>query len=84
MTNSFPRNGPGMVLDAVKAALAVSIDFKPFNVLGDNIVNSLFVVHACRGAEKNGDRGDIEHLKQPAIHRVRPCPEMQGHDQALT
>ena len=59
MTNSFPRNGPGMALDAVKAALAAGVDFKPFDALGEKIVTALFVVHAWRGAEESGERGDI-------------------------
>jgi immune inhibitor A len=59
MTNSFPRNGPGMALDAVKAALAAGVDFKPYDALGEKIVTALFVVHAGRGAEESGERGDI-------------------------
>ena len=59
MTNSFPRNGPGMALDAVKAATAAGVDFKPYDALGEKIVTTLFVVHAGRGAEESGERGDI-------------------------
>jgi immune inhibitor A len=59
MTNSFPRNGPGMALDAVKAALAAGVDFKSYDALGEKIVTALFVVHAGRGAEESGERGDI-------------------------
>lgn len=59
MTNSFPRNAPGMARDAVAAALAAGVDFKPYDALGEKMVTALFVIHAGRGAEETGARTDI-------------------------
>lgn len=59
MTDKFPRNAPGMPRDAVQAALAAGVDFKPYDVFGEKIVTALFVIHAGRGAEETGERNDI-------------------------
>lgn len=59
MTNSFPRNAPGMAHDAVQAALATGVDFKPYDVFGEKMVTALFIIHAGRGAEETGERTDI-------------------------
>ncbi len=59
MSDTFPRNAPGMARDAVKAALAAGVDFKPYDALGEKIVTTLFVIHAGRGAEETGSRGDV-------------------------
>ena len=59
MTDSFPRNAPGMARDAVRAALAAGVDFKPYDALGEKMVTALFVIHAGRGAEETGERSDI-------------------------
>lgn len=55
----FPRNAQGMARDAVLAALADGVDFRPYDVLGERIVTALFVVHAGRGAEATRSPGDI-------------------------
>jgi immune inhibitor A len=57
--HSFPRNGQGWAADAVAAARAAGVDFKPFDALGEGMVTALFVVHAGAGAEVTGERGDI-------------------------
>ncbi len=59
MSDSFPRNAQGMARDAVQAALAQGIDFKPYDALGENTVTALFIIHAGRGAEESGERDDI-------------------------
>lgn len=59
MTDSFPRNAPGLARDAVMAALAAGVDFKPYDALGEKMVTALFVIHAGRGAEETGERSDI-------------------------
>ena len=59
MSDSFPRNAPGMARDAVMAALAAGVSFKDYDALGEKIVTALFVIHAGRGAEETGSRGDV-------------------------
>ncbi|MFG2989417.1 M6 family metalloprotease domain-containing protein [Streptomyces sp. NPDC048257] len=59
----FPRNAQGMALDAVKLAKAEGVDFKPFDVLDENSVTAVFVVHAGFGAERTRSRDDIWSLK---------------------
>jgi immune inhibitor A len=59
MSDTFPRNAQGMARDAVQAALAQGIDFKPYNALDENTVTALFIIHAGRGAEESGERDDI-------------------------
>lgn len=59
----FPRNAQGMAQDAVQAALDLGVDFAPYDVLDENIVTALFVVHAGSGAEESGSRDDIWSLK---------------------
>jgi immune inhibitor A len=59
MEDSFPRNAPGLAADAIKAALAAGVDFRPFDALKEKVVTALFVVHAGRGAEETGEKGDI-------------------------
>ncbi|MEV4922849.1 M6 family metalloprotease domain-containing protein [Streptomyces roseoverticillatus] len=63
LNDGFPRNSQGMARDAVKLALAEGVDFKPFDVLGENTVTVLFIVHAGRGAEETTSRDDIWSLK---------------------
>ncbi len=59
MGDGFPRNSPGMVRDAVPAALADGVDFTPYDALSENIVTALFVVHAGRGAEATSSPADV-------------------------
>lgn len=59
MENTFPRNAQGLARDAVLAAQAAGVDFSSYDVLGEKLVTALFVIHAGRGAEETGERGDI-------------------------
>lgn len=59
MGDSYPRNAQGLAGDAIKAALAAGVDFKPFDALKEKVVTALFVVHAGRGAEETGEKDDI-------------------------
>ncbi len=59
MGDGFPRNAQGMARDAVLAALADGVDFRPYDALGEKIVTALFVVHAGRGAEATRSPGDV-------------------------
>lgn len=52
MGEAFPRN-------AVMAALQAGVDFSSYDMLGENIVTALFVIHAGGGAEQTLSRGDI-------------------------
>jgi immune inhibitor A len=56
---TFPRNAQGMARDAVQAALAQGVDFKPYDALGEKTVTALFIIHAGGGAEETGERDDI-------------------------
>lgn len=57
--DTFPRNAPGMVRDAVTAALVAGVDFTPYDALGEHIVTALFVIHAGGGAEVTRSKDDI-------------------------
>ncbi len=59
----YPRNAQGMAEDAVRAALEQSIDFKPYNALGESFVTALFIIHSGGGAEKTGSEDDFWSLK---------------------
>ncbi|MEU6883368.1 M6 family metalloprotease domain-containing protein [Streptomyces sp. NPDC046712] len=59
----FPRNAQGMARDAVKLAKEEGVDFTPFDVLEENMVTALFIVHAGPGAEKTKSADDIWSLK---------------------
>lgn len=59
MDGTFPGNAQGMASDAVKAAIAQGIDFKPYDALGEKSITALFIIHAGRGAEETGERDDI-------------------------
>jgi immune inhibitor A len=63
MSPTFPTNAQGLARDAVAAALAEGVDFTPYDVLGENMVTALFVVHAGSGAEQTLSRDDIWSLK---------------------
>jgi immune inhibitor A len=75
--SSFPRNAPGLVRDAVQAALAAGVDFRPYDVLGEGMVTALFVVHAGRGAEETGARGDIWSHKWVVPGGVQVAPKLK-------
>lgn len=72
--NTFPRNSQGMARDAIAAALAAGVDFKPYDALGEKVVTALFVVHAGRGAEETSERSDIWSHKWtiPGAPQVAP------------
>lgn len=59
MDGTDPRNAQGLARDAVLAAKADGVDFSGYDVLGENTVTALFVVHAGGGAETTGSRSDI-------------------------
>lgn len=59
MGDGFPRNAPGMARDAVRAALADGVDFRPYDAFGEQVVTALFVVHAGRGAEVTRSAADL-------------------------
>jgi immune inhibitor A len=59
----FPRNAQGLAADAVRVALDNGADFSGYDVLGENMVTALFIVHAGRGGEQTLDRGDLWSLK---------------------
>ena len=63
MSENFPTNSQGMARDAVQAALAEGVDFTSFDVLGEQLVTALFVIHAGGGAEQTLSRDDLWSLK---------------------
>ncbi|MFB6577450.1 M6 family metalloprotease domain-containing protein [Streptomyces sp. NPDC056402] len=76
---NFPRNSQGMARDAVRAALAEGVDFTPFDVLGENMVTALFVIHAGRGAEETRKGGDLWSLKWGIPGGVKVGPNLAVH-----
>lgn len=77
MGDSFPSNAPGMVRDAVGAALAANVDFKPYDMLGEHTVTALFVVHAGAGAEQTLSKDDIWSHKWVIPGGVQVAPGLQ-------
>lgn len=77
MSDSFPRNAPGMVRDAVAAAMAANVDFKPYDMLREHTVTALFVVHAGAGAEQTLAKDDIWSHKWVIPGGVQVAPELQ-------
>ena len=77
MVNTFPRNAQGLARDAVLAAQAAAVDFKPYDVLGEQVVTALFVIHAGRGAEETGERGDIWSHKWAIPGGVTVAPNLK-------
>jgi immune inhibitor A len=59
MDGTFPRNAQGMARDAVVAAMEAGVDFGGYDVLGEGVVTALFIIHAGKGAEQSGERGDV-------------------------
>ncbi|MFC5146870.1 M6 family metalloprotease domain-containing protein [Streptomyces aureoversilis] len=74
----FPRNSQGMARDAVRIALEEGIDFAPFDVLGENMVTALFVVHAGSGAENTKSRDDLWSLKWGIPGGVEVAPGLKA------
>ncbi|HET6954657.1 MAG TPA: M6 family metalloprotease domain-containing protein [Acidimicrobiales bacterium] len=63
MNEGFPNNAQGMARDAVQVALSEGVDFGPYDVLGENMVTALFIIHAGSGAERTLSRDDLWSLK---------------------
>lgn len=77
MANSFPRNSQGMARDAIAAAQAAGVDFRPYDALGEKVVTALFIVHAGRGAEETGERADIWSHKWTVPGRPEVAPGLR-------
>jgi immune inhibitor A len=77
MGDNFPRNAPGMARDAVAAAIAQGVDFSPYDMLGENIVTALFIIHAGGGAEASGSRDDIWSHKWVVPGGVAVGPQLK-------
>lgn len=77
MGDDFPRNAPGMVRDAVQAALAAGVDFTPFDMFGEKVVTALFVVHAGSGAEQTLSSDDMWSHKWGVPLGVQVAPHLQ-------
>jgi immune inhibitor A len=73
----YPRNAQGLAHDAVQAALAAGVDFAPYDALDEGIVTALFVVHAGRGAEETGDKGDIWSHKWTVPEQPEVAPGLR-------
>ena len=77
MGSNFPRNAPGMVKDAVLAALAAGVDFKPFDIFNEQMVTALFVVHAGSGSEQTMSKNDFWSHKWLLPEGVPVAPKLQ-------
>jgi immune inhibitor A len=61
---AFPQNAQGMARDAVQGALDAGFKFKEEDdVLNENMVTALFIIHSGGGAEVTGSGDDIWSLK---------------------
>lgn len=58
-TGAYPNNAPRLVEEAVDAAEAGGVDFSNYDNDGDGWVDTVFIVHAGRGAEATNDPDDI-------------------------
>lgn len=63
MSENFPRNSQGMARDAVLAALKENVDFTEYDVLGEQMVTALFIIHAGPGAEQTLSPDHLWSLK---------------------
>ena len=61
--DTYPNNAQGMAFDAVQAAIAAGVDFRPYDCLGENTVTALFIIHAGEGAEQTERKSDFWSLK---------------------
>ncbi len=77
MSEAYPRNAPGMVSDAVHAALDTGVDFTPYDVLGESRVTALFVVHAGRGAEQTRSKDDVWSHKWTVPGGIEVAPNLK-------
>ncbi|MEK7810854.1 MAG: M6 family metalloprotease domain-containing protein [Pseudomonadota bacterium] len=76
MGDTFPRNAQGLARDAVNAALAQGVDFSSYDMLGENIVTALFIIHAGGAAEVTGSRDDIWSHKWVVPGGVKVGPKL--------
>lgn len=58
-TGTYPNNAPRLVEEAVDAAETAGVDFSNYDNDGDGWVDTVFIVHAGRGAEATNDPDDI-------------------------
>ncbi len=58
-TGAYPHNAPKLVEEAVDAAEAAGVDFSNYDNDGDGWADTVFIVHAGRGAEATNDPDDI-------------------------
>ena len=77
LDEQFPRNAQGLAHDAVHAALAAGVDFASYDALEEGMVTALFVVHAGRGAEETGDKGDIWSHKWTIPGHIEVAPGLR-------
>jgi len=79
--NDAPRNAQGMARDAIAAAMAAGVNFKPFDALGEKTVTALFIIHAGHGAEETGLKTDIWSHKWtvPGSPQVAPGLTVQTY-----
>ena len=77
MSDSYPRNSQGLARDAIHAAVAAGVDFKPYDALGEKVVTALFIVHAGRGAEETSERSDIWSHKWTVPGRPEVAPGLR-------
>ncbi len=80
MGRHYPHNAQGLALDAVHAAMAAGVDFRPFDVFGEQRLTALIIVHAGCGAEETGKRSDLWSHKWT----VPGCPEVTPGIRAAT
>ncbi len=78
MDGTYPRNAQGMARDAVKAAKDAGVDFGGTDALGEGAITALFIIHAGRGAETTGDRGDIWSHKWVIPDPIEVAPNLQA------
>jgi len=56
--STYPRNCQGMTIDALKAVDSL-VDFAQYDNNGDGYVDTVFIIHAGRGAETTGNSNDV-------------------------
>lgn len=63
MGGDFPANSSGMARDAIFTALSQGVRFAGYDSLGTGGVTALCIVHAGRGGEETGIKGDLWSVK---------------------
>ena len=77
MDGEFPRNAPGMTVDAINAAKGAGVDFSKYDALGEGTVTALFVIHAGSGAETSGSAQDIWSHKWVVPQAITVAPSVK-------